>query len=574
VAVVSGDLADAATVELPVYTPATAEAFATYGVIDDGAVDQPVLAPTDVVPGFGGLEVSTSSTSLQALTDAVLYLVDYDYDTADAMASRILAIASLADVLDAFDAAGMPTPEAMDTAMKDDIAGLAALQNDDGGFPYWRKYDEVSPFTTVQATHALLLARDRGYTVPQYTLDMALAYLTDIEQHIPSYYGQQERDSISAYALWVRDLAGQGDSSKAQDLYDSRHDELTLDAIAWLWSSIDDSGTRAEIERTMNNRAVETAGAANFTTDYDDSSYLIMQSDRRTDGIVLDALIANAPDSDLIPKVVAGLLANKVKGRWDNVQENAFILLALKSYFDEFEAQTPDFVARVWLGEQFAGEHTFQGRETDRATITIPTADLIAAGDNDLVLAKDGTGRLYYRIGLRYAPADLQLDALDRGFVVDRVYEAVDDPSDVSRDADGTWHVKAGARVRVTLTMVAESQRTHVALIDPLPAGLESLNPALAVTQTTVEPTDVTTDGSATAWEMEGWWGRWYEHEQLRDDRTEAFTTLLPAGTYTYSYVARATTPGSYVVPPTRAEEMYAPETFGRTATDHLVVES
>jgi len=203
--------------------------------------------------------------------------------------------------------------------------------------------------------------------------------------------------------------------------------------------------------------------------------------------------------------------------------------------------------------------------------LTIPTSELIATGDTDLVLAKDGSGRLYYRIGLRYAPADLQLDALDRGFVVDRVYEAIDDPTDVSRDADGTWHVKAGARVRIRLTMVAESQRTHVALIDPLPAGLESLNPSLAVTQSVLSPTDESSPGDN--WRVDGWWGRWYEHEQLRDDRTEAFTTLLPAGTYTYSYVARATTPGSFVVPPTRAEEMYSPETFGRTSTDRLIVE-
>jgi hypothetical protein len=42
---------------------------------------------------------------------------------------------------------------------------------------------------------------------------------------------------------------------------------------------------------------------------------------------------------------------------------------------------------------------------------------------------------------------------------------------------------------------------------------------------------------------------------------------------YTYSYVARATTPGEFVVPPTKAEEMYAPETFGRSASDRLVVE-
>jgi uncharacterized protein YfaS (alpha-2-macroglobulin family) len=36
--------------------------------------------------------------------------------------------------------------------------------------------------------------------------------------------------------------------------------------------------------------------------------------------------------------------------------------------------------------------------------------------------------------------------------------------------------------------------------------------------------------------------------------------------------VVRATTPGEFVVPPAKAEEMYAPETFGRGATDRVVV--
>jgi Bacterial Alpha-2-macroglobulin MG10 domain len=37
-------------------------------------------------------------------------------------------------------------------------------------------------------------------------------------------------------------------------------------------------------------------------------------------------------------------------------------------------------------------------------------------------------------------------------------------------------------------------------------------------------------------------------------------------GVYTYSYVVRATTPGLFIVPPAKAEEMYHPETFGRRA--------
>ena len=75
--------------------------------------------------------------------------------------------------------------------------------------------------------------------------------------------------------------------------------------------------------------------------------------------------------------------------------------------------------------------------------------------------------------------------------------------------------------------------------------------------------------GSQKSW----WWWPWYEHQNLRDERAEAFSTLLWEGVYTYSYVTRATTPGQFVVPPAKAEEMYAPETFGRSAVDRVIVE-
>jgi alpha-2-macroglobulin len=48
---------------------------------------------------------------------------------------------------------------------------------------------------------------------------------------------------------------------------------------------------------------------------------------------------------------------------------------------------------------------------------------------------------------------------------------------------------------------------------------------------------------------------------------------FLRAGNWNYSYLARATTPGNFVVPPAKAEEMYMPETFGRSKTDLVKVE-
>ena len=69
------------------------------------------------------------------------------------------------------------------------------------------------------------------------------------------------------------------------------------------------------------------------------------------------------------------------------------------------------------------------------------------------------------------------------------------------------------------------------------------------------------------------WWARpWYDHQNLRDERVEAFASLLWEGDHEYTYLARATTPGDFIAPPPRAEEMYTPETFGRGGSDRVVV--
>jgi uncharacterized protein YfaS (alpha-2-macroglobulin family) len=579
VATIDGvEASDAASGELPVYTPATTEAFATYGVIDDstegGAIGQQLLPPTGVFPEFGGLEIGTSSTALQALTDAVIYLDSYPYETPSGYASRIMSIATLSDVLDAFDAEGLPAPDALKATIDRDVAALAALQNDDGGWSWWARGLESSPWQTLEVLHALLLASEAGHEVPGGMLDKALAYAADIQAHLPTDYPVDARNTIRAYAVYLRNIGGDRDVAEATAVYRDGAIGLQLEAIAWLWPSIDDREIRAAIETLFLNAAIDTAGAATFVTDYSEGAWVVAHSDRRSDAVILDALITQTPTSDLIPKVVSGLLAHATRGRWNSAQDNAYVLVAMKHYFDTFEAAAPDFVARAWLGSDYVGEHEYRRRTTDRDTTLVPMNLLTALPSDpptDIVVQRDGTGRLYYRLGLRYAPSDLLLDPRDEGFVVDRVYEAIDDPGDVTRDPDGTWHIRAGAKVRVRLTMVADARRTHVALVDPLPAGLEPINPGLAVSQTIVPSTDtaVAENGPSRIW---CWCWNWFEHQNLRDDRAEAFASYLDGGTYEYTYVARATTPGEFVAPPARAEELYSPEVFGRSASAAVIV--
>ncbi len=574
IAATAGRWADAASFELPVWTPATTEAFAVYGVLDQGAIAQPVIAPTNVFTQFGGLEITTSSTALQALTDAFLYLVAYPFECSEQLASRILAVAALRDVLTAFKAAGLPPPDQINAAVARDIERLRGMQNGDGGFPIWKRGDETWPYHSIHAAHALARARAKGYNVPPEMIQRSLNYLRSIETRYPAWYGPEIRRVLTAYALNVRQQLGDADAARARALIQEAGglDKLGFEAIGWLYPVLSDdkdsAAQVAEIRRFLNNRVTETAGAAHFATSYSDGAYLLLHSNRRADGILLEALIGDQPQSDLIPKLVTGLLAQRKAGRWANTQENVFILLALDRYFNTYEAQTPDFVARLWLGADYVGEAAFRGRTTDYQQVTIPMAFVAQkAGPQDLVLAKEGAGRLYYRLGLRYAPTDLKLPPYEAGFTVQRSYEAVDDPADVQRDADGTWRIKAGARVRVRLTLVAPTRRYHVALVDPLPAGLEALNPALAVTGSI--PQDPKQQATRYWW----WTRTWYEHQNLRDERVEAFASLLWEGVHTYTYVARATNYGVFIAPPAKAEEMYMPETFGRSGVDRVIVE-
>lgn len=567
---------DAQSVDVPVWTPATTEAFATYGEIDGPPALQAISVPSNVVLDFGALEVTTSSTALQGLTDAVIYLAKYPFECNEQISSRILSLAALEPVLGAFQAAGLPSRAALKQSMAEDLERLAARQHYSGGWDYWRKDRPPVPFVSVHVLHALLRAKDRGYAVPKQLSDGALRFTRNVRNHMPHSYHPETRRTIEAYALYVRHRAKDADRTRARQLLNEGGgpEQRSIEALGWLLAVLSGDPTAQEdverVRRHLDNRITETAGRAHFVTRYNDDKHVTLASDRRTDGILLEAFIDDRPDYDAIPKLARGLLGHRKRGHWGSTQDNVFVLLALHRYFEKYENITPDFVARAWLGDLLALDHPFRGRSVDRQHTEVPLGWLAKTGrKTSLTLQKDGKGRLYYRVGMQYAPADLRPPPAEHGFSVNRRYEGVDSPGDVRRDRDGSWRVKAGALVRTRVTMVAPGRRYHVALVDWLPAGFEAQNPALAATPSVpADPTPAA--GGGTPW----WWSRaWYEHQNLRDERAEAFASIVYGGTYEYTYVSRATIPGVFVVPPPKAEEMYEPETFGRGAGDRVIVE-
>ncbi len=253
IAATAGKFTDAAEISLPVWTPATTEAFATYGTTDqNGAIVQPIEAPKDVFPQFGGLEVTTSSTQLQELTDAFVSLYRYPFECSEQVASRMISIAALKDVLTAFKSKDMPSESEIKASFAKDINILKSRQRSDGSFGLWQQEREryEYPFVSVHAAHALVLAKSKGYDVPDEMLNRSKSYLKNVEKFYTNDLYKNAPDvrrTISAYALYVRHLAGDKDAAKAKALLkEATIEKMPFEALGWTLSVLADD---AEFDR-------------------------------------------------------------------------------------------------------------------------------------------------------------------------------------------------------------------------------------------------------------------------------------------------------------------------------------
>ena len=380
------------------------------------------------MPQFGGLELTTSSTALSALTDAVLYLVAYPFECAEQLSSRVLAVAALRDVLAAFRAEGLPRAgRAAGRGEARPRAAARRCRTTTAASRFWRRGDESWPYVSIHVAHALARAKAKGFDVPGAAARSARATTcAQVERRIPRELpARRSRRTLVAYALSVRALLGDADPGRARALVrEAGAEGLSFEALGFVLPTLSrDPASAAEaaaIRRRLANAVDETAGAAHFAVSYGDGAYLLLHSDRRADAIVLEALIADQPKSDLVPKLVAGLLAHRTAGRWANTQENVFVLLALDRYFHAYERATPDFVARAWLGERYAGEHAFRGRTTERQHVDDPdgVAAARAGRARTWCSPRTGPGASTTASACATRPRASSLEPLDRGFTV------------------------------------------------------------------------------------------------------------------------------------------------------------
>ncbi len=607
-----GENEDGVEIKIPIELPVLMEAVATYGDTKDERVEG-VIPPGGVRPELGGLEVTLSSTALSGLEQGFQQLIDYPYGCLEQQSSRLVPLVALREIAGKFDVpwpgaekrkqeqvaqfeswmrgflfgganlAGISDP---DQLIRETIKSILKLQAPNGGFRYWSDSTCVSEWGTAWATLTLSRAKDVGFEVPEDPLDRALQYVdrTAAGNCDPCLYGCDSSLETRTFAAYVLNRAHRAKPSYYGGFFEKRK-ALSLFAQALLADAMfTGNGDRVrarELLQEILNHAKESPKGLHFEETQSETYATLFQSDTRTTAVVLQTLTDISPDHPFVAKLAHYLTGiRQGNGQWRSTQESAWSLIGLTELLRTKEKDAPDFRAVVSLGGATLAQEEFRGRSLVSKSKSIPMSELAkrTSGKEGLLnFEKQGTGVLYYSALMRYAPAQLPLKPLDAGLYVQRWFEPYEGGGQAKR-------FNAGDLIRVRLRVASNQERNWAAFEVPLPAGLEAVNTSLSTTAQL--PRGAGEEGSGgyeyesdedqfggSAYEAEGSRGylwRWtfyspFNHVEQRDSKVVLFADTLPPGVHTTSFVARATTPGTFVLKPASGALMYEPEVFGRS---------
>ena len=464
----------------------------------------------------GNLAVSLSADTSPPIDTASLlrWLWLYPYGCAEQTTSTALPMLYI-DRLDAEGAVIDLTPEEIAGRIDDAIRRLSAMQRSDGDFGLWSWYSRGSTWLTAYVTDFLARAQEAGHFVPQST--MVRAYET-LQRALDN--GAESADA-EAYALHVLARGGQGDAYELAYAADRlSRDELSRIGRALLAASFAELGDPARARETFD------AGA-----DIEDSTsdYVIYGSPLRDSAMAAALLVESgvAEPGEIV--LLAADVARRYGSRyWTSTQEKAWLVVGAAA----MRSEAPVAIA-------IGGTLT----ENDGA-VQQPLPWSQEGGS--LLIANRGEAPLYLSLSWTGYPRP-DAPAAAEGFTIARsVYDMQGNPIDAAT-------LPQHARVVVVLEVASDDGLEHEAMVvDMLPAGLELENARL--------------EGAIEASEL-SWLPELAEPDrvELRDDRFVAALSIAPDdGTQTLAYIARAVTPGRYVVPAPFVEDMYRPYLFAR----------
>ncbi|MFO0593992.1 MAG: alpha-2-macroglobulin family protein [Myxococcaceae bacterium] len=550
---------DAFEVKLPLLPDRTLEKRALFTTFQPGKVNAPEF-PEAPRAGTGSQTlIFTNQPGLLEFASGLEYLSAYPHGCLEQRMSQVSPDLAMGGFLKKLELDTRFTPQIQANTRRI-LDELKQHQDEQGFFSYWPG-GRGDVALTAQGLEFMVAAKKAGLAVDENVMRRSVDGLKRVLRTDFNGLWADYRYNQQTAALRALGTMGELDENYLVELFNKRK---SMDAVALA----DLTSAMALRPNTFQTNLTALKGELWDSTVFklvkgnqvfdgirgDRTSWngLYLGSSAATTAAVWEALLKTDPGNSKHPLIRDALLSrsNPTWG-FGSTHANRRALAALGVYLEK--NTSPQAKTTISI----TGVDTVVLENEKRAGRRTLDADVPA------VVTVTG-GPVTARVQQRYLPASpgWSVESKKDGFIVSRSLTWIhsDGSADTFHDdkAGATLAVPLGEILEINAQLVTDEPRNHVALVVPIAAGLEPLNPNLETASSDAKPSQ---PDSITP-----------TYVQRLDNEVRYYFTELPRGTHTFHFRVRASSEGKFVHPPPYAEMMYREEVRGRGAGMKIVV--
>lgn len=413
---------------------------------------------------------------------------------------------------------------------------LPTYIDNDGLLRYWPR--DTSRGSAELIAYILSISSAHGFTLPESQKTRLISALQAVAEGRLTQrgYGRYDVRAIRIAALAALARNGSASANMISAIRMSPSEMTTITLSDWLVILDKTAAIQrvADLRRTAENemrRRIVYEGMRLDLIDDANSPWWMMISRDEMAIKALDAVMGRATWKVDDGRMMIGIAQRQRYGRWDSTPANAWGAVVLRHFAKLYPAQAITGATMVNLGS------TSMKQSWPLAANATPISLQLTQGP--LQIEHQGTGAPWATVTVRAAvPLKSPLQA---GYSISRKVIPV------AQKVANQW--TRGDVIKILLTFKANAGRTWVAIRDPLPPGASMLGNLGSRSLQLVQ------NGQSS--------GAQPDYVEAGLDNWQAHFGWLQAGEHRVEYVMRLNGSGTFSLPETRIEALYAPSIRG-----------
>jgi uncharacterized protein YfaS (alpha-2-macroglobulin family) len=536
----------------------------------DGSFNLDVAPPADALPGRGGLKMSLQPKLAEGLPGVRDWFANYPFACLEQKTSKSVGLR------DAKLWQGV-------------LAQLPSYLDSDGLANYFPPRDGEANRGSDTLTAYLLAATHEAAAInPAFALPdearapMERGLIAFVEGKLTREFWSPRKD------LDVRKLAalealsryGKAQARMVSSITIAPNQWPTSAVIDWMQilKRVNDIPKRdvylAEANQILRARLSFQGTKMVFSTERDDYWWWLMTNGDVNSAKLMLAVMDDPAWKDDIGRLANGFISRQQNGAWHTTTANLWGGLALERFSAKFEASP---VAGLTKASMSTGNASVDWSKVDRVKTTdatgapnqttwfgapaaagnlrnngmfLPWKNTAGSLKDTLTVTQQGAGKPWLTL---QSVAAVQLKApFNAGYGIKKTITPVE------QAVKDTY--SRGDVLRVTLEVNASADMTWVAITDPIPAGATILGGGLG------RDSEIAIKGEKRTG------SGWAAFEERSFESFRSYYEYLPKGVVKMEYTIRLNNVGSFSLPPSRVEAMYAPEMFGEAPNAKMQV--